>query len=469
MSSDSDGEEDGPAMLAALLRQRATPAPTWSQDQGPSATSLPPPSVQHLPSASEESDCEDHGYGLCMSEIMGQRKSAESTGAYDARGRYNRGAVGVKKRQPHAAYAWSHRELASQNQMGVPCTRACPYQQKCWMNIPPAVVLAAHEHVYGAFTSRTPAALPGAPDIYHCDATQALAQQRMRTLMLIWITHTTADPPQAVETYTVEGRGPVCAAFACAAYDMHRVWKGFHADAMRGELRADAATTPMPRTLNQLSCARGSRSKFVTVQWWRWWLYLEDQMPNEPTIIQRIVVWRSVFDEEYCPDLLWWGTAEPLSYPRWLALQKEALIELAVEFYGDVASANEDDVRLSKEQRVLKMAGGGFGVPVCQLSLRQRAKHSNFAACDACTAAKQKWVAYRANPNRKLGDAEAVKNEVFQHIHLVKLERQRAHEFHYLCSQRAGWLMEYDDKCGSQFLHLPAPEAGRFTASEASA
>ena len=34
MSSDSDGEEDGPAMLAALLRQRATPAPTWSQDQG---------------------------------------------------------------------------------------------------------------------------------------------------------------------------------------------------------------------------------------------------------------------------------------------------------------------------------------------------------------------------------------------------------------------------------------------------
>jgi hypothetical protein len=29
--------------------------------------------------------------------------------------------------------------------------------------------------------------------------------------------------------------------------------------------------------------------------------------------------------------------------------------------------------------------------------------------------------------------------------------------------------MEYDDKCGSQFLHLPAPQAGRFTAAEAGA
>ena len=48
MSSDSDGEEDGPAMLAALLRQRATPAPTWSQDQGPSATSPPPPPLFNI-------------------------------------------------------------------------------------------------------------------------------------------------------------------------------------------------------------------------------------------------------------------------------------------------------------------------------------------------------------------------------------------------------------------------------------
>eukprot|EP00965_Chrysotila_dentata_P236046 6201111-Pleurochrysis_carterae.AAC.1 len=38
---------------------------------------------------------------------------------------------------------------------------------------------------------------------------------------------------------------------------------------------------------------------------------------------------------------------------------------------------------------------------------------------------------------------------------------------HQLCVGKRGWLFQYDDKCGSQFLHLPAPPGGRFNARSA--
>lgn len=436
--SSSDSDADG-AQLAVLMRRSAPKAPAANGAVAPPSCSL-----QHLPSASDDSGLDEvEALGVlddnAVKAVFKGRDAAEATGAHDGRGRYNRKGEGVKKRLPHAEYAWQHRELVTQNKMGVSCTASCAFGMKCWLNISPGVLLAAHEHVYGVNTSVAEATLPLLKVTYHCGVKQAEAQQTMRNLMLSWISHSTDEPPQPVEMYTVEGRGPVCASFACAAYDMDRVWKGYHADAMIGVLRADAqALHALPATLNQITGQRGSQSKFETVQWWRQWLYLEDQMPNEPTIIHRIVVWRSVYDEEYTPDMEWWGSAQPLSYPRWLVLQVDALVELAVDFYGDVASAKEDDVRLSQEQQLLKLSGGGFGVPVCTLSLRKRAKHSNFAACDACTLAKNKWAIYRKDPNRKLGDAAAIKREVFQHVHLVKLERQRAQEFHYICSQRAG-------------------------------
>ena len=468
-SSESDEAADATAQLALLVRHRAS-EPSFAVPASSAAAGSASSGIQLLPSASDsDTEEEDPHVLLPAQHLFEGRIREETTGTFDRRGKYDRNAMGVQKRVEHAAYAWRHRELVSNNKLGVPCTSACPFGQKCWLNITPGVLLAAHEHVYGANTSFEASTRPGKKDIYGCDLTQAQTQQQHRTLMLIWVTHTTAEPPQPIEMYSVEGRGPVCADYACAAYDMDRSWKKLHADALKGELRADAqALQHNPTTMGQsLASAHGSHRMFETKEWWRWWLYLEDQMPNEPTIIHRIVVWRSVYDEEYCPDLAWWGTTQPLSYPRWCAIRLDALRDLSIDFYGDVASTKDDDVRLTQEMKTMKLSGGGFGVPVVNLSLRKRAKHSNFAACDECTASKKKWVEYRRDPNRSLGDAEAIKRDLFKHIHLVKLERQRAQEFHYICSQRAGWLCEYDDKCGSQFLHLPAPEAGRFCATEA--
>lgn len=200
-------------------------------------------------------------------------------------------------------------------------------------------------------------------------------------------------------------------------------------------------------------------------------LRLEDQMPNEPTIIHRAVCWRSVHEYEYLADMKWWGTSQiiALSYARWITLRKEALEQLSVEYYGDVANAETDDVRLSVDQRQLRLEGGGFGVPVQLLSLKQRAKHSNFGKCAKCEEAAVKWKAYRENPNRCLGDSEPLRRELFQHLHDVKLERQRCMDFHQQCARSKFMAFEYDDKCGSNFLYLPAPAGGRFDSKTASA
>eukprot|EP00965_Chrysotila_dentata_P083154 2742744-Pleurochrysis_carterae.AAC.1 len=74
-------------------------------------------------------------------------------------------------------------------------------------------------------------------------------------------------------------------------------------------------------------------------------------MPNEPTIVHRVVVWGSVYDKEYLPDSVWWGTASSLSRERWTSLKKKALKELSVEYYGDLASCSIEDPRLTAAQR----------------------------------------------------------------------------------------------------------------------
>ena len=174
---------------------------------------------------------------------------------------------------------------------------------------------------------------------------------------------------------------------------------------------------------------------------------------------------QSVWSDEYVPDMAWWGTAPARSYSGWAQLRHPALEQLSVEFFGDLASADPDDPRLTSEQSTLKRSGGSFGVPVVKLSLKQRARHSNFAACDGCDETRRKWAAFRAQPNRTFGDVEAVKREVFTHVYEVKQERQLAMEMQQACAQRQGWLFQYDDKCGSNFLYLPSPAGGRERAS----
>ena len=75
-------------------------------------------------------------------------------------------------------------------------------------------------------------------------------------------------------------------------------------------------------------------AKEETIEWWIVWLILEDQMPNEPVIVHRIVIWDSVHELEYKPDMLWFGTTRPLSRPRWVQLRTVALERLSIEWFG---------------------------------------------------------------------------------------------------------------------------------------
>ena len=84
-----------------------------------------------------------------------------------------------------------------------------------------------------------------------------------------------------------------------------------------------------------------------TLVWWTVWLRLEDQMPNEPVIVYRVLTWAAVYDFEYTVDMKWWlakdaaeygvtSTEKPLGRSRWVELRGEALKLLSVEFFGQV-------------------------------------------------------------------------------------------------------------------------------------
>ena len=395
----------------------------------------------------DEGDSEVHG-GLLT------RRYAEYQ---DKRGTYDRKAEGVAQRKPFAQYAYEHRKKIMQNMLGVPCTESCQYEGKCWMQFVPKVLLAAHERVYGYFATYQDGK-------YSCAVKQGFTMEQHKMLMRSWVTRTTSDPPVVVERFFVEGRGPVCAEYACAIYDMHRCWAAFISKARSGTLR-DGESEEDAVIRSSLK-SRNDQAQFQTVEWWLTWLRLEDQMPNEPVIVHRNLTWPSVYDQEYCPDVAWFFSSPvALSFSRWYDLRKPAIKELSVDYFGEVASASRDDVRLNAAQRLMLMSDSGQGEPMVLLTLQKRAQHSNFGSCTACDDAKKAWLTYRTSPDRVLGDAESVKRKIFQHLYDVKLERKQVEAWMQMCSQRKGWFFTLDDKCGSNFLHLPSPWGGRFTAA----
>jgi hypothetical protein len=142
-----------------------------------------------------------------------------------------------------------------------------------------------------------------------------------------------------------------------------------------------------------------STAKEVTIDWWKLWLTLEDQMPNEPVIQHRILMWMDVWKVEYCSDMAWWiaGGVKPLSMPRWTNLRKEALTELACEWYGTLP--------------------GTTGTPLVELRLKVRPAKSNFGSCIKCRQMKDKWLQFRTCPeSRKMlpSDASKFKSEIMQ-------------------------------------------------------
>lgn len=50
---------------------------------------------------------------------------------------------------------------------------------------------------------------------------------------------------------------------------------------------------------------------------------------------------------------------------------------------------------------------------------------------------------------------EEMKRQILVHIMEVRAERKRAIRLAQECSSKSGWLFQYDDKCGSEYLHLP--------------
>ena len=172
-----------------------------------------------------------------MEERRAQQEAAQEAGRAGRRGTYDRRAAGVGRRLSHGEYAWNHREQIGNNTFGIPCTCACPFDQKCHLNIAPAVLMKAHERVYGTGAMRV---LAGDKVTYKASVSEAHTKRTWRLLVLSWVTVTATDPPSVQERFMVEGVGPTCSAFAFAAYAMREgVWKPLMAAARAGRLRAD--------------------------------------------------------------------------------------------------------------------------------------------------------------------------------------------------------------------------------------
>eukprot|EP00965_Chrysotila_dentata_P185704 6130778-Pleurochrysis_carterae.AAC.1 len=306
--------------------------------------------------------------------------------------------------------------------MGNPCLRSCPFGRKCGLNITPSTLLRAHQRVYGTKTVMV------GPNKWECAFSEAQTHAAWRQILLSCVTinnnpAAAACEPGVCERFLVEGQGPVCSTYCRRAYGFHDyTWNVMIGKARAGTLRAeeDAAAAGLNLSVSRKQTGTDSQSKFECVSWWKLWLRLEDQMPNEPTIVHRVVCWSSMYDQEYIRDIEWFGRAPSLSRERWVTLRKLALKELSVEFYGSVADCAENDARLTEKQRAIRQQNGGFDEPICKIGLKERAKHSNFAACDECSKAKQLWLDYRAQRARGEGGdlrtIEEIKKQIFKHL-----------------------------------------------------
>ena len=324
-------------------------------------------------------------------------------------------------RLTHAEYAARALEIASENKTGVPCIAGkCAFDRRCGFHITPALLLAAATREYGSRGGRTEDGTPFCDPA--CPEKESLRQKR--ALVLSWFCKSASGSGVVTETYMVEGHGPVCAEFAKAAYHVGtNTFNRYHALARAGRLQLENDTVALSGLHTELSRPPDDQVQFETTQWWVVWLRLEDQAPNEPFVFYRVVVWQSVHLLEYTPDMQWWGSTAPLSRSRWTELRSEGLKLLSVELFCQVSDCDRSDPRLSKDQVELMLSGGGVGVPVVMLGLRERTKKSNFGTCVGCDTSKALWAQYRTGGNRTRGNGVEVKRIIFKHLAEVKAER----------------------------------------------
>ena len=375
-------------------------------------------------------------------------RSQQGVEMRDGRGRYDR-STEKGKEGGYEQTAFEHWQEAEGFSLGRPCLSSCKFDRRCGMNITPAHLLAAHRYSYGSNTTKEVRDLR--PPIYRCELSLSEVKDRRVKLVQTFFTTDVADTSRTVETFRVNGVGPVCAEYCRRAYGIPLgTWQKLLASARAGRLQAGLEWDMDSGEMLECDDDRPS-GKLETVEWWKLWLQLEDQMPNEPVIQHRALVWKLVHEQEYSADLEMFGISRPLSRERWFTLRLVALSELSVEWYG----------------------ADSAGQPTAVLSLRERARHSNFSSCVKCSSNRQRWIdvrsAKRGNTyHQEELDVRALKIELQAHIIDVKAQRSGMMRLAQECASRSGWRFQYDDACGSDFLYFPfsvredAQEASRY-------
>ena len=380
------------------------------------------------------------------------------TGSLDKRGGHDRDKASRKRF--HKGVAQQHEDVVNGFSLGRPCTESCRFQKKCGLLITNQMLIRCHEYSFGLQTDQL---------------TQKQTQARWRKLASEAISTSAADGTSMIEHFTVDKNGPVCAEYWAAAYGVTRsssnkilaaARKGFiQADAeWQGAgfdvPRADASYNPrkevccgvIKHTSNLIHTSKLPNKTaciLITdnipaqdaIEWWYMWLEIENQMPNEACITHRAVIWQCVYEQEYVPDMAWWGTSKkPLSISRWTSLRTNGLRALSCDFYGS-------DVD---------------GKPNVMMTLLERPNHSNFGGCQRCDDAKRAWLETRTTrKNFTVEQLQQMKKEIFQHALKMRAQRvavSRLFNESVLTNDISG---EMDDKCGSEYIHLPSPIGGR--------
>ena len=406
-------ESSSPESFLSLRELRATPSAARSSDSGSDKQSTEdevcvssPGSNGSAGRSSPELVELDEGYSSGMDEAeeddnmmesmqVGMLRRAagnSSSGCTDRRGSYAR-ANGRGLRKTHAHYAFDHWEKATSFSIGRPCGTSCPYGRQCGMDFAPRTLIACHQFSFGAATECT--TTDDGATKYTCELGQSQTQAKWRRLVAGFVSWNAEDGTR-VERFTVDRLGPVCWKYCAAAYGIPQyTMQSLLARARSGGLAQQEVEDTADdgggggggggsALRRQAIDLNTSHSKEECIEWWRLWLALEDQMPNEPVIKHRIVIWSSVYEEEYLPDIGWWGSARPLSLQRWTTLRKEALRLLSIEWFGSDLERDPSG-----------------NTPLTKLSLRERASHSKFPPCPECEAAKIKWADFRRQADRR--------------------------------------------------------------------
>eukprot|EP00965_Chrysotila_dentata_P076571 2528183-Pleurochrysis_carterae.AAC.1 len=69
------------------------------------------------------------------------------------------------------------------------------------------------------------------------------------------------------------------------------------------------------------------------------------------------------------------------------------------------------------------------------LSLRMRAQHSNFGACNDCQQIKDNWAQFRSSASKyTVSEVASMKEVLFKHILDMRKERRAAMALHRECA-----------------------------------